>query len=269
MKIVIGFNLHYPLNDRVKNSQKSLFRLKEKFNLKLVNLDFEGSTCSESNEHVEFLPTLKEHSSTYTNGSKRDLPMMHDMFNSLCDYSEKNNMDLFIFVNSDIIVSDRFIKHILNTDFDTYCAARLAIGNIESPDEEPKEISHYQVAGFDAYAVKTKWWKEHGDKFPKYIYAISGWDVDYATKMKKYGNCDFCNKWPPMLFHIMHEEVSSNQSPELEYNKNLLWNINKKDCDSWHKYLFEVLLKREGSNYWNPFPNEVELENKYFKRNYQ
>jgi hypothetical protein len=82
--------------------------------------------------------------------------------------------------------------------------------------------------------------------------------------MKKYGNCDFCNKWPPMLFHIMHEEVSSHQSPELDYNKNLLWNINKKDCDTWHKYLFEVLLKREGVNYWTPFPNEEELEKKYF-----
>lgn len=264
MKIAIGFNLHYPLNERVKISQESLLKLKKQFNLTLLNIDFKDSIDKEPNENILFLPELTEHSHQYTNGSERDLPMMHDMFNVLCDYSEKNDIDTFIFVNSDIIVSDRFIKHILNTNFDTYCAARLAISEIKDLNEQPKTISHYQVAGFDAYAVKTKWWKDHKDKFPKYIYAISGWDVDYATKMKIYGNCDFCNKWPPMLFHIMHEEVSSNQSPELEYNKNLLWNLNKKDCDTWHKYLFEVLLRRKGSNYWTPFPNEEELEKKYF-----
>jgi hypothetical protein len=263
VKIAIGFNLHYPLNDRVKISQQSLFKLKKQFDITLLNIDFKGSLDKEPNENIVFLPELTEHSSQYTNGSKRDLPMMHDMFNVLCDYSEKNDIDMFIFVNSDIIVSDRFIKHILNTDFDTYCAARLAISDIKTLDEQPKTISHYQVAGFDAYAVKTKWWKEHKEQFPKYIYAISGWDVHYATIMKQIGNCDFCNKWPPMLFHIMHEEVSSHDSPELDYNKNILWNINKKDCDTWHKYLFNVLLKR-GKNYWYPLENELELEKQYF-----
>ncbi len=264
MKIAIGFNLHYPLNKRVQLSQQSLLKLKKQFDLKLINLDFKNSEEKEKNKDIVHLPKLKEQSKFYTNGSHRNLPMIHDMFNVLCDYSESNNIDCFIFVNSDIIISDRFIKHILNTNFNTYCAARLAIGNISSLDDQPKEISHYQVAGFDAYAVKTKWWKTHRDKFPNYIYAISGWDVHYATIMKKIGNCDFCNKWPPMIFHIMHEEISSHQSPELDYNKNLLWNINKEDCDTWHKYLFEVLLKRKGGNYWKPFENEIELEKKYF-----
>lgn len=265
MNIAIGFNLHYPLNERVEISQKSLEKLKKQFNLTLVNLDFENSSNKNTNKDIVHLPVLKDNSSNYTKNSSRKLPMIRDMFDALCNYSESKDIDVFIFVNSDIIVSDRFIKHILNTNYDTYCAARLAIGNISSLDETPKEISHYQVAGFDAYAIKTKWWKENSKKFPNYIYAISGWDVDYATKMKLYGNCDFCNKWPPMLFHIMHEEISSKESPELNYNKNLLWNVNKKDCDIWHNYLFNVLLKREGGNYWKPFDNEETLEKLYFK----
>jgi hypothetical protein len=264
VKIAIGFNLHYPLNERVKISQDSLLKLKKQFDLTLINLDFEGVANKEENKNIVFLPELKQDSSKYTNGSQRNLPMVHEMFDILCNYCEKNGIETFIFVNSDIIVSDRLIKNILNSSYDTYCAARLAIGKIESIEEKPKEISHYQVAGFDAYAVKTKWWKEHKDKFPKYIYAISGWDVHYATIMKKIGNCDFCNKWPPMLFHIMHEEISSKESPELQYNKNLLWNINKEDCDTWHKYLFNVLLKR-GNNYWYPLENELQLEETYFK----
>jgi hypothetical protein len=265
VKIAIGFNLHHPLNSRIDISQQSLLRLKKQFELTLINLDFENSIDQSKNENVVFLPNLTDVSKNHTNGSKRNLPMIKNMFDVLYDYCENNNIETFIFVNSDIIVSDRFIKHISNTNFDTYCAARLAIGNISSLDDQAKEISHYQVAGFDAYAVKTKWWETHRDKFPNYIYAISGWDVHYATIMKKIGNCDFCNKWPPMIFHIMHEEISSHQSPELDYNKNLLWNINKKDCDTWHKYLFEVLLRREGGNYWKPFENENELEDKYFK----
>jgi hypothetical protein len=63
----------------------------------------------------------------------------------------------------------------------------------------------------------------------------------------------------------MHEEISSKDSPELIYNKNLLWNINKEDCDIWHNFLYNVLLKRKGGNCWHPFDNEVELEKIYFK----
>jgi hypothetical protein len=264
VKILIGFNLHHPLNDRVKLSQKSLLKLKKQFDVELVNLQFYTDKECEESEGVKNLPVLEQHSFQYTEGSKRDLPMIKNMFDSLCKYADENQIKTFIFVNSDIIISDRFIKHILETDFDTYCGARLAIGNIESLDEQPKEISHYQVAGFDAYAIRTEWWKKNSHLFPNYIYAISGWDVDYATKMMIHSNCSFCNKWPAMLFHIMHKEISSENSPELNYNKNLLWNINKKDCDTWHKYLFEVLLKR-GFNYWTPFENELELERKYFK----
>ena len=118
MKIAIGFNLHYPLNDRVEISQKSLLKLKKQFGLTLLNMDFEGSENPQKNDDIVFLPKLTQHSKSYTNGCDRDLPMIHDMFNVLNEYSDQNGIDVFIFVNSDIIISDRFIKHILNTNFD-------------------------------------------------------------------------------------------------------------------------------------------------------
>jgi hypothetical protein len=62
VKIAIGFNLHYPLNDRVEISQKSLLKLKKQFGLTLLNMDFEGSENPQKNDDIVFLPKLTQHS---------------------------------------------------------------------------------------------------------------------------------------------------------------------------------------------------------------
>jgi hypothetical protein len=98
VSILIGFNLHYPLNDRVKLSQKSLLKLKNQFDIELINLQFENYTCDKS-DGILNLHVLKESSKQFTKGSNRDLPMIKNMFDSLCEYADKNKMETFIFVN--------------------------------------------------------------------------------------------------------------------------------------------------------------------------
>ena len=120
------------------------------------------------------------------------------------------------------------------------------------------------MAGFDSNIVRTQWWLNNFDKFPNYVLGHPCWDVHYATLLMRFGNSSLCNKWPPQIFHIKHGDESHYSSPERDYNYGLYWKPSKFDVDMWHNYLFNVLLKRPGTNYWQPHDNELELEKKYF-----
>ena len=98
-----------------------------------------------------------------------------------------------------------------------------------------------------------------------YIYAVVYWDTHYATLLLKNANTYMQNK-TPSIFHIIHEDASSQQCAEFAYNQGTFYNNYREDFDRWHRYFFEVLVKRGvENNFLYPFKNEVELEQKYFK----
>jgi len=261
-KIAFGLNL-FGQSSRVDRAIESYLKIKRKYpiNIDLYNLQFNDRNIK-GREHPDFksLYKLKESNKNYIVGeSKRTIPMLRELFDTLANL----NYEYFCFTNDDIIISDRYIDFILNTNYDCYPASRQAIEPIQKLTDNITG-SHYQVAGFDTFCIKTKWWTQNREKFPNYILGTPPWDVHYATLCMKYGNSTLCNKWPPPTFHEIHGDDAHLPSPELTYNNGLFWKPHKFDSDMWHNYLFHVLLKREGINYWNPFPNEEELEKQYF-----
>ncbi len=261
MKICIGLNL-YKNEHRNKLCLDSLYKLQKKFNIDIYNLQFINNTNIKDVDHVStFNCLIRKSGDLVPNSLNQNLPTMFEMFDNL----SKLNYDYFIYTNSDIIISDRYIQTIQSNKFDCYPASRLAINNIESINSTNIVPSHYQVAGFDTFAVKTEWWNCFKHLFPDYILGMPAWDVHYATVMMLYGNSMLCNKWPPNIFHIIHESpwVSDNTIPERQYCENLFFQTNKKIANIWNSYLFNVLLKRS-NNYYEEMPNELELEKEYF-----
>jgi hypothetical protein len=261
-KIAFGVNL-FGTARRVDLAIESYVKIKQKYpdNIDLYNIQF-ADTSIKGREHSEFktIRALRESSKNYITGeSKRTIPMLRGLFDSLSDL----NYEYFCFTNDDIILSNRYLDFILSTDYDCYPASRLAIEPIENLSDKIIP-SHYQVAGFDTFCVRNSWWKKHRERFPNYILGTPPWDVHYATLCMKYGNSTLCNKWPAPTFHLIHGDDAHLPSPEVSYNSSLFWVPHKFDSDMWHNYLFNVLLRREGENYWKPFPNELELEKQYF-----
>jgi hypothetical protein len=195
--------------------------------------------------------------------SNTKMPMIRDFFDALAE----TDCDYFVFLNSDIVITSKIVRLIQENDYDSISVSRLAINEIESIETTDIEHSHFQVAGFDVWAVKKSWWLENRDKFPDYIYATSAWDVDYSSRMMVLGNSYFDNQWPPGCYHVIHEEKSHNESPDHTHNVKLFWGDGKILCDAWHGYFYEMINERKKlcPNYTKTGPNEDEMIKKYFK----
>lgn len=256
MRIVLGVSL-FGDTQRHQLAKESLVRLSEKFDIELVNLQIPGEKLIEDEK---FTTKLLDYSSKEVCKDGKILPMTRNIFDVLASYEA----DVFIFTNDDIIVSPTFIEHILSADFDTYSASRMSIKKLDALTDTIEMDDHYQVAGFDVFAIKTSWWNQNKHIFPDYILGYPCWDVHYATLCMKHSNGYLANKWPPPCFHISHPIAWSEDSPQRRYNENIYHHDNPLDSNTWHRFLYGVLLKRP-NNYCNVFSNEEELEQFYFK----
>ena len=250
---------------------KSLLKCAEKFpdNIDLFNIQFENGKDLREVDGFKTLYTLKKTSNDVCSGG-RELPLVSEMFDSLAELG----YDYFCFINSDILVSPKFFNEIFSMERESYIASRLAIeGDIKdldfsitlnSPAGEVRN-SHYQVSGFDAFTIKSNWWKSNRELFPDYVYAVVYWDTHYATILLKHSDALMQNK-NPSIFHIIHPDKSSEQCEEFIYNQSLFYDKHRDDFDLWHRYLYQVLLARGiQNNFLNVGPNEENLQIKYFK----
>lgn len=263
-KIALGVNL-FSESRRTTLAVESYLKLKARYpdSIDLFNIQFVDKNLKFRDEKgFDLYRCLKENSLHYIKSSStKTLPMIKECFNCMSELGYK----YFIFTNDDIIISDRYIKFILETNYDCYPASRLAIEPIESLSEMVVVNNHYQVAGFDTFCIQSEWWQNNEKYFPTYILGHPCWDVHYATLCMKLGNSTLCNKWPPPTFHQVHSSDWQNKPcPETDYNYKVFWRPFKFDSDMWHNYLFNVLLKRPGANYCTPHSNELTLEKQYF-----
>lgn len=261
--IAIGINI-FSEYKRQQLCIDSLKRLQNKYNnVKLYNIQLAGSYNIDIYPEFETIYNTGRLAANTIPGCNMQMPMVRDFFDAL---AETNN-DYFIFLNSDIILTSKIIKYLNDNDVDSVSMSRLAINDIDSIDDTNITHSHFQIAGFDVWAVKTSWWLENRQYFPDYIYAISAWDVDYSARMMVLGNSKFDIEFPPGCYHIIHPEKSHDDTPERKHNIDLFFQKNKPLCDAWHKYL-HTMIDRRGKlcpNYTKTSENENELIQTIFK----
>lgn len=259
MKLAIGINIFGTFH-RQELCIEGLLKLKDLFGntIDLYNIQPKDNPII----HDKFETIYFERSSLdVVPEGKQNKPIVKSMFNALGEI----NCDYFLFSNSDIIISNRFIQTIIdNQDRDAFSGSRLDIQDIQTLDDEVSPV-RYQVTGFDTFVIKTKWWNENKDKFPEYIYAEPEWDVMYATICKENGNTMFFNKWPAGLFHVKHPIAWDKATTERDYNVHLSQKVYTEQYNKWHRYMQGVLLRRQPPYaLFNHFENEEELEGAMF-----
>ena len=256
MKLAIGINIFG--NSKRQNHcidvlKKLCFK---KENINLYNITFEN----EKNDHPEFihLPLLKTKAKDTIDNSISQKPIVKQFFDILSD----QNSDYFLFLNSDILISNKLLKLIFKKEYDTYCFSRHDIYEIDDY-ESPVQPFRIEIAGFDAWVVKNNWWKNNNNLFKNYVYAEHLWDVDYTLTMYNNSNCCLCNK----EFYIAHEKHQLNwneHSLEAQHNSNL-WEKTQYP-DRWKKFIYENLVFRlPHGQFLNPLENEKFLENQLLK----
>lgn len=255
MKIAIGINI-FSENKRQDLCIEVLKRLKSKFKeITLYNITFQN----EPNNHSDFvhLPFLKNKAQDIIKNSKSKKPTTKQFF----DILSNQDADYFIFLNSDILLSPKFINLVLKQDYETYCVSRHDTLPINSINEiVPYRI---EIAGFDVWAVKNNWWKENHQYFDEYVYAEHLWDVAYTLTMYNHSSCLLCNK----EFYAAHEKHELNwneDSLEAKYNSEL-WEktpYSKK----WNEFIYSNLIKRiPYGQFLKPLYNEEALEKNLLK----
>lgn len=265
MKICIGINSFKEEKDLLVHEKmcvESLYKIQKQFPcVDIVNIFFEDENFNY--EKFINLNKLKQSSKNYFITNKK-LPLVNDLFDVLADL----NYDYFIFINNDIIVSDRYIKHILNApEFETFVASKLHFTKLDSLTDNNSIPDAISVHGFDGFAVKTTWWKNNRTKFEKFFLGKPYWDTYFFTMCYLHSKCMILNKPPACIFHTTHESDAMAEDELTKFNIESFQKTNYVG-KIWFSYVYDVLLKRQthnGIKWYTPLPNEEDLEKQYLK----
>jgi hypothetical protein len=255
MKLAIGINI-FQENKRQTFAIEILKKFKQKYSeIKLYNITFKNEKNIDGFIH---LPVLETKSSDIIPNTTKSKPIAKELFNALgatdCDY--------FLFLNSDIFLTDKCIKLILKQEFESYIFSRIDTYDINSIND-PIVPMRMEIAGFDAWCVKKNWWLKNSEKFSDYIYGESLWDLHYGLTLYYNSNCFLGNK-DIYIVHIKHPIQWSENSPEQKYNA-IFWE-NTLFHRTWHDYVYKILIQRQPQGqFLQPLLNEEELEQKYLK----
>jgi hypothetical protein len=282
MKIAIGINgfkSYSDLEKREKFCIDSLLKIKNtNKNINLYNVCFND----ESTTYDEFITLNKLHihsneliheyfqhdglTNEYNARKKeiddnsKKLPSVKEIFDVLAG----TDCDYFLFLNNDIIISNRFLKEI-EESIECYPISRMHIYDIESLNDTPK-LESYSVHGFDAFLVKKETWLNIRNHFEDIILGRFYWDTYFATMFNILCKCKNINKLPPVCFHIEHGSTSNQDHIENYYNEDV-FKRNLLIGHLWFSYVQNVLLKRNtvnGCKWYQPFENETVLERQHF-----
>lgn len=250
MKLSIGTNI-FQENKRQTLAIQILKKFKEKYSeIQLYNITFKNEKNTEGFQH---LPVLEKTSSDVVKNTTKKKPIAKELFNALgntdCDY--------FLFLNSDIFLTDKCIKLILKQEFESYIFSRIDTFDINTL-ADPIIPMRMEIAGFDAWGVKKDWWNKNQDKFPDYIYGESLWDLHYGLTLYYNSNCFLGNK-DMFIAHIKHPIQWAENTPEQKYNATF-WESTSFHR-TWHDYVYKILIQRQPQGqFLQPLPNEHELE---------
>ena len=255
MKIAIGINIFGNCKGQ-DDCIEVLKKISSKYpTVTLYNLTFKEE--KNNNNNFTHLPLLKQKAKNIVPDSKSEKPTTKQFF----DILSQQDCDYFIFLNSDILLSPKFIDLILKKEYETYCVSR----HDTYPIESIQKIIPYriEIAGFDVWAVKKEWWIQNSNLFEDFVYAEHLWDVAYTLKMFNNSKCLLCNK-EFFAAHEKHEIKWNENSPEAVYN-NILWE-KLPFKNKWKEFIYDNLVKRMPyAQFLIPLDNEKQLEEKYLK----
>jgi len=282
MKISVGINgfkEYDKLEKREKFCIKSLLKLKNKnSNIELYNICFDKENIHYDNfttlnklkirsnkliydyfQHDGLKNEYKLRKSEIDN-NKKELPSVKEIFDVLAN----TDCDYFLFLNNDIILSNRLFKEI-EEGIECYPISRMHIEDINSLDETPK-LESYSIHGFDAFLVKKEIWLQIRNNFEDFILGRFYWDTYFFTLFNLLCNCKNINKLPPVCFHIEHGSTSMENSIENYYTEDV-FKRNLIVGHLWFSYVQNVLLKRPTVNnckWYQPFAEETVIERQHF-----
>ena len=203
-------------------------------------------------DDIRIINRLTRNSSDVFETNKK-IPFINDILNVL----EEESKDIFVFCNSDIILTQSVIDYINITDVEAFGISRIDISHINLLTD-PASIIRMEPSGFDCWVISKKWWKLNKHLFKDFLIGRPYFDVMYTILMLLNSkNLYVSNKH--LIFHINHKRAWSDKDECYHYNrlqKELHYNNLEK---VWGDCCNSTFLKRtDWGKFLNFLPNESE-----------
>lgn len=283
MKFSIGINGYKEYKDlesREKLCLDSLIKIKKQIqNINLYNICFTDENITykdfktlntlalKSNEVIKNFFQNNEQlylaRQNEIDSNTKQLPIVKEIFDTLAN----TDCDYFVFLNNDIILSDRLFKEVLTSKKEAYTVSRVNINDIKDLNTVP-DILEYCVHGFDAFVIRKDVWFNIRNNIENFILGRFYWDTFTATFLNLMCECKNLNKLPPVCFHVEHPNVSAKDTIENYYCETIFKQHNVIN-NMWFNYVYNVLFKREAKKdckWFYPLTNEDTIEEKYFNQ---
>ena len=261
MKIALGINSFPSEQNRFKLAEQSYTHLDKLDNCTVYDIQRPGIKGS-----FKTIDKLQRTARDVIDGATKELPFVNDLFNIMAEVDS----DYFIITNTDIMISPRLIKHILDNDITALPCSRLDVSEPNSLNDSMIPLK-WELAGFDTFCFKTKWYREHSWLFEDFLLGRPWYDHSYASLMKIFGNNDILgNKNPAFCMHIYHgNDACIGNNPEFFYNEKQ-YNESQligKYKHSWDNFFKDILLPGRAylhRTYLNEIKNESVIEKQFF-----
>lgn len=265
MKISIGTN-YFGENERQNIARQTHSIIQKKHsNVKMYNIQFEDESESwNPDDTIENIHAYKRSSKDILPDYNKKLPFVKDGFDILA----KTDCDYFVYINSDILITDRLVNYINSAqDLQATTSQRLDIRPIASLNDSIF-AERFEVAGFDTFIFNKKWYLKHHVLFEDFLLGKVYFDHAYAAIIKIFGgNHKILNYLPNHTAHIFHGQQSHIDDDGNFHNKKIYNNsLFKNLFYIWDDYFRHFLLRRPPmGRFINMLDGEIDLEKNHFE----
>lgn len=219
-------------------------------NLDVCLLQFEQE-CDIPYTDIKICKNLKRSSKSILN-TKKELPFIKDLFDLSCDLAE----EYFIYSNSDIILSQKFINFVNTKDIEAFGVSRIDVKEVNSLNEATYP-TRMEPAGFDTWVVSKKWWSQHRHLFPDMLIGRPLFDVIFTVLML-FNSKNIHMSRDYLIYHIRHPLVSFDQDECYFYNEKIANDSFGELLDWWNTSIAKktFLQRPDWGSFLKFLPNE-------------
>jgi hypothetical protein len=211
MSIVIGTQFYAGGPDAMRRQTNAAAALVALSDVHPVNVQWrvDPYDCRD----IQTAPVLERDSLSIADCEPRR-PFLVDIFDALAAQAVARRCRRFLFVNSDIIVTQAAVDAIERLQTKTCALCRMDF------DRHTGRDAGVLTSGIDGFAFDVEWWRAERTRFRPYILGSWFYDGVFTAIMMTFGDGRILNR-AGEIRHEIHEHTPTPTSPSMIYNGSL------------------------------------------------
>lgn len=227
MKVLLGTQFYAGAADAVRRQANAARSMVALLDVVLVNVQWSDESCDY--EGFQTLAALRRDSRSIAGSDGPRKPIVSDVFDALAAAAVSHGSRYFMFVNSDIIVTQAAIDAVARGGRQTYAFSRADF------DRETATSARILTSGIDGFAFDVDWWRAERDRFRPYILGEWFYDCVFAAIMMTFGNGVVLNRSGELRHEIHAHAVPDAARASVAFNGYLVA-LDAREFSLWAQY---------------------------------